>query len=114
MPEQKQPAILDARVDFEEDYTDPVLGTQLVIKHSQDIPDDYVAQLKADKIDTLHAPMGDFHRVASIPISVLHKWDKEGFKLEAVLAEGANGLRKVLARLSAESLDAFITTRKSI
>jgi len=115
MSEQvKQPVVFDERVDFEEDYTDPVLGTQLVIKQSQVIPDDHIAQLKADKIDTLHDKMGDFYKVASIPLAIVHKWDKEGFKLEDVLAEGTQGLRKILARLKAEALDAFITTRKSI
>ena len=110
----KTPEVLDELVAFEEDYTDPVLGTQLVIKRTQDIPDDYISQLKADKIDTLHAPMGDFHRVASIPLTVVQKWDREGFNLEAVLADGVNGLRKVIDRLNAEALDAFITTRKQI
>lgn len=109
-----KPELLDELVEFQEDYTDPTLGTQLVIKRSQDIPDDHISKLKADKIDTLHEPMGDFYRVASIPVSVIHRWDREGFRIEEVLAEGTQGLRRVLARLKAETLDAFITTRKQV
>jgi hypothetical protein len=104
--ELKQPHVIDELIEFKEDYTDPVAGTQLVIQRTHDIPDDHISQLKRDKIDTLHTPMGDWYRVASIPISVVQKWDREGFKIED------HNIHEVLKRLNKESLDAFITTRK--
>lgn len=109
-----EPQVIDSLVSFAEDHSDSAAGPQLVIKHEQDIPDDYISKLKRDKIDTLHTPTGDFMRVASIPIDVLQKWDREGFHFEAELASGTSGLMRVLNRLRAESLDAFITTNKRI
>jgi hypothetical protein len=108
----KQPEVIDELIGFDEDYTDSVEGTRLVIKRTQDIPDEHVATLKREKIDTLHSPTGDFYRVASIPTSIVQKWAREGFVLEDVLKQGPNGLRDILKRLNKESLDAFITTRK--
>jgi hypothetical protein len=104
----RQPKVIDTLVSFEEDYTDPVKGTQLVIKREQDIPDAHISQLKADKIDTLHDRMGDFYRVASIPVSIVEKWAREGFLIEE------HNIHQILNRLRAEHLDAFITTRKAI
>lgn len=109
-----EPQVIDSLVSFAEDHSDSAAGPQLVIKHTQDIPDDHIAALKREKIDTLHAPAGDLMRVASIPIEVLQKWDREGFHFEQEIAGGTKGVLRVLNRLRAESLDAFITTNKRI
>jgi hypothetical protein len=109
-----EPQVIDSLVSFAEDHSDSAAGPKLVIKHSQDIPDDHISQLKRDKIDTLHTPTGDFMRVASIPVEILQKWDREGFNFEEVLASGTTGLQRVLNRLKADSLDVFITTNKRI
>jgi hypothetical protein len=103
----KQPQVIDGRVSFDEDHTDPD-GTKLVIKRSQNIPDEHISALKRDKIDTDHDRIGDFVRVASIPVEIVAKWEREGFKLEE------HNIHQILNRLKAEHLDAFITTRKSI
>jgi hypothetical protein len=97
-------------VSFDEDHSDSAEGVKLVIKREQDIPDDYISDLKRDKIDTLHTPTGDFFRVASIPVEVIQKWAREGFIFE----EHLHNLPAIMNRLRAESLDAFITTNKRI
>lgn len=107
-----EPQVLDSLVSFAEDHSDSAAGPQLVIKHTQDIPDDYISKLKRDKIDSDHDSTGDLLRVATIPIEVLQKWDREGFHIEEHLS--IPGLHKIINRLKAESLDAFITTNKRI
>lgn len=108
-----EPKVIDPLVSFAEDHSDSAAGPQLIITHTQDIPDDHISQLKRDKIDTLHAPTGDLMRVASIPIEVLQKWDREGFHFEEH-THNLKGVMTILNRLKAESLDAFITTNKRI
>lgn len=109
----KQPFVIDELISFDEDYTDPVEGTRLVIKREHDIPDDHISQLKADKIDTLHTPIGDhFYRVASVPTSVVQKWQREGFDIDKLAKEDL--VKEVLKRLNTLGLDAFITTRKTL
>ena len=100
--------LLDELVTFDEDYSDSFAGTRLLINRSQEIPDEHVSALKRDKIDSLHTPTGDFYRVASIPISVIQQWDREGFRIEEASAA------EIVRRLNNQHLDAFITTRKSI
>lgn len=109
----KQPLVIDELISFEEDYTDPVTGTQLIIKREQDIPEDYISQLKADKIDTLHDRFGNhFYRVAHIPTSVVQKWDREGFNIDKIAKEDL--VKEVLKVLNRLDMDAFITTRKKL
>lgn len=103
-----QPYVIEPQISFSEDYTDSVLGTQLVIKNEHYIPDDFVSSLKREKIDTLHTPEGEFMKVCSIPTGVVEKWKTEGFDIYHETAKA------IIARLNKEHLDAFITTRKSI
>lgn len=99
-----QPQVIDKLVSFDEYHPD----NELVIKHTQEIPDEHIATLKRDKIDTLHTPTGDFYRVASIPTSVVDQWLTEGFDIHK------EPLRDILNRLRKHDLDAFITTNKRI
>jgi hypothetical protein len=102
------PAVVDKLVGFEEDYTDSSAGTQLLIRHSMDIPDDYISDLKRDKIDPDHAPSGDFMKVATIPVIWVEKWKREGFDIYQASA------KEIIKRLRNEQLDAFITTNKRV
>ena len=54
--------------------------------------------------------MGDYHRVASIPVVVVEKWMREGFNIWDKNVKAS----EVVARLKSENLDAFLTTTKSI
>lgn len=102
-----EPILLDQTVDFDEDH-EGGKQNKLIIKRQQDIPDEFVSQLKRDKIDTLHTPTGDFYRVATIPVALVEQWQREGFDIHKEDA------RSILARLRKADMDAFITTRKSI
>lgn len=102
-----EPVIFDKQVSFEEDHTDPA-GPKLTIRHLQEFPEGYIDDLLREKIDTEHAPIGEFFRFASIPIGVLEQWDREGFKIEEHTAA------QICARLNKEGLDAFITTTKRL
>lgn len=105
--------VIDELVEFQEDYTDSSKGTQLVIKRTQEIPQEYLDSLKEQR----DAPFDKFGnrmvRAASIPISIIHKWDREGYPWEEIMRE-PRGIQKILAKLDQESLDKFITTRKTI
>jgi hypothetical protein len=103
-----QPQVIDKLVSFDEDYSDSTAGTRLVIKHTQEIPDEHIAALKRDKIDTLHTPTGDFYRVASIPVSVVEYLQSIGFDISQ---EPIQATLKMLRKLQ---MDAFITTNKRI
>ena len=49
-------------------------------------------------------------KVASIPVVVVEKWQKEGFDI----MDPNTDIKEVLRRLHAENLDAFITTDKVV
>jgi hypothetical protein len=96
----------DQHISFDEDHNHGKQDT-LIIKREQDIPDEHIAQLKRDKIDPEHKRLGEFHRIASIPVVIVEKWMREGFRIEE------HSARELLAKLRHEDLDAFITTNKN-
>src|SRR5574337_472326 len=96
--------LIDPYVEF----LDGDSNTQLVIKHTQEIPDAFLTQLKEARIESDRRPMGDFHRFASIPTAVVEKWKREGFD---VMKESA---KSIIRKLQSEDLGAFITTNKVI
>lgn len=98
------PIFIDKLVDFEEDHGE----NRLLIKHSQDIPDEWIADLKRAKIDADHAPIGEFLHVATIPTIWIERWMKEGFDINRASA------REIVKKLKQDQLDAFITTNKQV
>lgn len=92
-------------VSFDEDHA----NNKLLIKHEQYIPDDWVSQLKRDKIDPDHGKfhLDGFTRLASIPVALYEKWLREGFDISKA------PVKEVLKRLRNLDMDAFITTRKT-
>lgn len=100
------PQVLDTLVSFDEDHTET--KPTLIIKREQEIPDEHIAKLKRDKINANHTPAGDFFRFASIPISVVELWDRQGFRIEE------HGAKEIVQRLHKEGLDAFVTTNRQI
>lgn len=99
--------LIDKMVTFEDDVG---VGSNagLVIKHTQEIPQSYIDELQIAKAETLHTPMGDLHRVASIPTAWVDEWLLEGFD---VMKESVEAIIK---RLKQKELDKFITTTKRI
>lgn len=96
--------LIDPTVQFLDGDSDH----QLVIKHTQDIPDSFLERLRAARLETAHRPMGDFHRFASIPVAVVEKWKREGFD---IMHESP---KAIIRKLQAEDLSAFITTTKEL
>lgn len=95
----------DKLVDFEEDHA----NQKLLIKHEQYIPDDWVADLKRDKIDPDHNKFNfdGFTKLATIPTSLYEKWLREGFDVQKA------PIKDVLKRLQTMDYDALICTRKT-
>lgn len=78
------------------------------IKSFQEIPQDFLDELRAQKNESSNRPMGEYHKAASIPVVVVEKWLREGYDISK------EPIAKTIAKLKAESLDHFITTTKSL
>ena len=78
----------------------------LVIKKTQEITDDFIDRLADKRLASSNNKMGNWHEVCSVPTVVVEKWLKEGFDIYKEPA------RKILAKLRAENLGAFIATTK--
>lgn len=98
--------IIEKLVSFDEDHTDG--KPKLIIRHDQDIPDDWIAQLKADKIDPDHKPCGEWLHFATIPNVVYEKMIKAGVDPDHASA------KEIVRWLRNEQLDALITTNKRV
>jgi hypothetical protein len=97
-----EPQVIDKLVGFKDN------ADGLLITHSQFIPDDFISQLKRDKINADHRPSNEMERVARIPVVVVEELLRQGFD---VFKEP---VRETIKKLRAMGLDAFITTNKQI
>lgn len=97
--------LIEATTDFHEDRSAP--GT-LIIDQRQEVPDDFLSDLKKQKIDSDHVREKEFMHVASIPVLIHEKWVKEGFDCTK------EPIRETVKRLHAQGLDAFLVTNKRI
>jgi hypothetical protein len=93
--------LIDKLVSF-----DTAPGGELIIKHEQDIPDEFISDIRKERMDSLHTPAGEFHRVARIPTAVVDKWYAEGFDIHR------EPVTEILKRLRKEQLDGFIASNK--
>lgn len=93
---------IDAKVDFHEN------SEGLVIEKYQEIPQEYVDGLRAEKANSKSVREGEYMRAASIPVVVVEKWISEGFDFWNASA------KEILAKLRMENLDYFITTEKQV
>lgn len=82
---------------------------KLVIKHTQEITPEFLDKAKEDRVVS-SKPSGDFHKFASIPTSVVEKWQREGFDI----LKYNYSAKEIMAKLSKEDLGAFITTTKRL
>lgn len=79
----------------------------LVIQRYQEIPHAFIDKLKEERFQNSQSRVkNEMHRAASIPVAVVEKWQREGYD---VFKEP---IKKTLARLHQENLDAFITSDK--
>lgn len=97
--------LLDTIVSFDNDAS----TDDLIIRRSQEIPDDWLSEIAKQKIDSKNAPTGDFYQVASVPVEVVDELMRRyGFDFMNAPA------RECLKMLSRYEFDKFITTTKSI
>lgn len=83
-------------------------GGDIIRKHTQHISQAFLDDLKDARNESTHKPMGELHRVASIPTAVVEKWLREGFNVWE-----ASG-QEIVRRLKTENLDMFMATDKRI
>ena len=79
-------------------------------KHSQNISQAFMDDVRDARNASANERIGNFRRVASIPTIVIEKWMREGFN---IYDPNVNG-KEIIKRLKAENLDGFLTTDKSI
>lgn len=98
-----EPKVIDKLVSFDEDTSG------LIIKHEQHIPDDYLSELRSNKIDPANAKMGDFHLAVSVPTAIVEELMRR-YNFD-VMREPVRETMKMLRKLH---LDLFIQTNKRI
>jgi len=99
----------DKITDLTQSNTDFIFEVgDITRKHTQNISQTFLDDLKDARNESSSKPMGDFHRVASIPTVVVEKWMREGFDLWQ-----ATG-KDIVARLKRENLDAFMATDRKV
>ena len=105
MTDPINPPMFDHEVDFEEDRS----NNSLIIKNHQYIPDDFISDLKAGKMDSLNKPSGEMQLMMSVPVSVI-----EDIKAKYGYDMMVEPMRRSISMLKLLHLDAFITSDKSI
>lgn len=95
--------------DNEVDFTQNDGFNTLTIEHHQYIPDNFVSDLKAGKMDSLHAPSGEMMLALSVPTGVIEELMTK-YQFDAMNARIAE-IKRMLEKLH---LDAFIATNKRI
>jgi len=83
-------------------------GADLIRKHTQNISQAFLDDLKDSRNAATEHLEGEFMRVASIPTAVVEQWMREGFNIYEVT--GA----EIVKRLKEQNLDAFMATNKRI
>jgi hypothetical protein len=95
----------DAEVSFDQDRS----TNDLIIKRHQYIPDNFISDLKAHKIDSYRRPSGELLHMCAIPVAVIE--DLKEFHHFDCMQEKLPAIIKKLKELG---LDAFITSDKQI
>ena len=98
----EQPNLIQSNTDFIMD------AGSLVRKHTQTISQAFLDDLKDARNDSTSKPMGEFHRIASIPTVVAEKWLREGFDLWEATGE------QIVRKLQTEDMGDFMATEKRV
>ena len=81
---------------------------ELILKRSQEIPQEWLDGIKGARDASATGPIGDFMYVGSIPGVVVEQWLTEGFDvMEASFAE-------IVRKLKQDGLDALIGTSRQV
>jgi ABC-type microcin C transport system permease subunit YejB len=101
----EEPQFLDTLVSFDEDRT----TGELIIKREQEIDDDWLSEVRKQKVDSANQKAGDFYHVASIPVEVVDELMRR-YGFDVMTAP----VRETLKMLQRYALDDFILTNKRI
>ncbi|MGY3589361.1 hypothetical protein [Bradyrhizobium sp. USDA 4350] len=102
----EEPQLLDTLVAFDEDRS----TGELLIQRTQEIPDDWLADVAKQKVDSVNTRFGDFGHLASIPVEVVDDiYRKYGFDIMS-----CPSAREILAMLRRYEFDKFILTNKRV
>lgn len=96
--------MFDPEVDFEQDRS----TNDLIIRHTQHIPDNFISDLKSNKMASASQRSGDMMLALSVPLEAIEDM-MTNYGFDAMNASIAD-VRKMLQRLH---LDAFIATNKT-
>ena len=82
----------------------------LNVAKQQYIPDSFLKGLAEEREASKTNKMGEYHKVASIPVALVEKWKSEGFDI----FDKNNSLQDVLKRLQSQDFHQFIVTSRKI
>jgi hypothetical protein len=102
---EKDLQISDTLVAFDNDAS----TGNLIIKRTQEIPSDWIANLRKQKEGNKLTRSGNWMPVASIPVEVA-----EDLKRRGVIDVYTAPFREVIAVLKREGLDYFVLTNKQL
>lgn len=83
-------------------------GDDVYRKHTQDISQAFLDDLKDSRNASKDQKEGEFMRVASIPVGVAEQWQREGFDIYQATPQ------EIVKRLKDQNLDYFLATEKRI
>jgi hypothetical protein len=102
---REEPKLLDSLVAFDEDRS----TGNLIIKREQHLPDEWLSDLRKQKVDSANQRSGEMLKVASIPVEVVDDlYRMYGFDVMTA------PVRETLKMLQRYQLDIFILTNKRI
>jgi hypothetical protein len=93
---------------YDSDYSIDENTDGLVIQRYQEIPQDFLDNLKRKRDESMNVREQNYMHVASIPVEIVEKWQREGFDFQN------ESVRKIVAKLKSENLDAFLVTNKAV
>lgn len=92
--------LIDKLVSFE----DAGHGNAFAIKHTQELPEDWLSKLKRKVLPTMWAS-NEYEKLFSVPTAVIEEWGRNGFDFYRMSDA------EVARKLRADGLDAFIVGR---
>lgn len=94
--------LIDSQVSFGQN----VDGLYMV--REQVITDEFLDELRSERLASSSVRAAEYHRAASVPTQVADIWMHQGFNIYEQSA------RAIVERLRKEGLEAFITTSKRV
>ena len=86
------------------------VGDDLAAKFEQEIPQDYLDDLKQRRSDSDAAPIGNMLHVATVPVAKVEEWRRAGFDIYDPNVKAS----EIVARLQREAADYFVLTGRRV